>query len=93
MVDFTPDLVILDLMLPGVNGFDVCRQIRADPDNAGIRILAVTGYDTPENMKKIMDAGADRYLTKPMDTREIVKAVSQLLKLELSTEPAQKPTA
>jgi two-component system, OmpR family, response regulator len=87
VLDVLPDLVILDLMLPGVNGFDVCRQIRADDALRGSKILAVTGYDTPENIKKIMDAGADAYLVKPFDTRDLVRAVGKLLKIELS-EPA-----
>jgi CheY-like chemotaxis protein len=82
--EFIPDLVILDLMLPGVNGFEVCKQIRSDPNLTGTKILAVTGYDTPENLKKIMDAGADRYLTKPMDTRDLAKSVKELLNIELT---------
>lgn len=82
--DFVPDLVVLDLMLPGVDGFEVCRQIRADDTFLGTKILAVTGYDTPENARRILDAGADMYLTKPLDTRELLKVVAGLLKVELT---------
>jgi CheY-like chemotaxis protein len=89
MLDYLPDLVILDLMLPGVNGFDVCKQIRADEALRAARILAVTGYDTTENIKKIMDAGADAYLVKPFDTKDLVRAVGKLLRIEL-TEPAPR---
>lgn len=88
--DYVPDLVVLDLMLPGVDGFEVCRQIRADENLKFAKILAVTGYDTPENLRKIMDAGADMYLTKPLDTRELVKVVQSLLKIEFSAVPVAK---
>jgi DNA-binding response OmpR family regulator len=87
LADYSPDLVVLDLMLPGVNGFDVCRQIRADQNLAGTKILAVTGYDTPENLRRIMEAGADMYMTKPMDTAEILKAVGQLLGIDWPSSP------
>jgi CheY-like chemotaxis protein len=85
--DFVPDLVVLDLMLPGVDGFEVCRQIRADENLAGVKILAVTGYDTPQNYQRIMDAGADMYLTKPLDAHELLRAVGKLLQLTW-TQPA-----
>jgi CheY-like chemotaxis protein len=84
MLDYLPDLVILDLMLPGVNGFDVCKQIRADEALRAGKILAVTGYDTAENIKKIMDAGADAYLTKPFDTKDLVRAVGKLLEVSMT---------
>src|SRR5882724_4917178 len=56
---FGPDLVILDLLLPGVDGFQVCKSIREDPDSKNVKILAVTGYDSPEIRTKILDSGAD----------------------------------
>ena len=80
--EFCPDLVILDLMLPGVDGFQVCRQIRSDPLFSGVRILAVTGYDSPEMRSKIMGCGADDYLAKPMDHKEFLKRVRTLLERE-----------
>jgi CheY-like chemotaxis protein len=87
--DFIPDLIILDIMLPGVNGFDICRQIRADVDLQAVKILAITGYDTPENLKKITEAGADMYLSKPLEVRELLKAVGQLLNIDWN-QPAPK---
>lgn len=77
--EFLPDIVILDLMLPGVNGFEVCQQIRKIDYLDGVKILAVTGYDSEENRRKIFAAGADDYLAKPMDIKvlkeKILKAV------------------
>src|SRR5207247_229972 len=77
--EFYPDLVILDLMLPGVDGFGVCKQIRLDPLLNGIRILAITGYDSPEMRTKIMECGADDYLAKPMDNHVLIETLKKLM--------------
>lgn len=82
--DFMPDLVVLDLMLPGVDGFQVCRQIRAEENMVGTKILAVTGYDTVENQKKIQEAGADMLLPKPLDAKSVLGAVAKLLGVDIS---------
>lgn len=80
--EFLPHLVILDLMLPGVNGFEVCKQIRTDPALADIKILAITGYDSPDMRAKIMECGADDYLAKPMDNKTLVEKIKKLLGAE-----------
>src|SRR3989338_8433146 len=77
--EFYPDLIILDIMLPGVDGFHVCKQIREDPLLAGIAVLAITGYDSPEMKEKIMSCGADDYLAKPMENRVFIERVRKLL--------------
>lgn len=86
--EFFPDLVVLDLMLPGVDGFAVCRQIRGDAALAGIAVLAMTGYDSPEMKAKILGCGANDYIAKPMDTRAVVEKVCALLGVE---SPAFRP--
>lgn len=80
--EYIPDLIILDLMLPGVDGFEVCRQIKAGKHLAGSKILAVTGYDSTENKAKIMACGADDYLAKPMDIHSLEDKIISLLKLQ-----------
>ena len=77
--EFFPDLIILDLMLPGVDGFHVCKQIRGDPLLAGIRVLAITGYSSPEMKERIMNCGADDYMAKPMDNRAFIEKIQKLL--------------
>jgi len=77
---FKPHLVILDLMLPGVNGFEVCKNIRGDKSTKDIRILAITGYDTEENKRRIFECGADMYLTKPFAAGDLKEKISILLK-------------
>ncbi len=76
---YMPDLVILDLMLPGVNGFDVCRQIRAGHYLGATKILAITGFDSEDNKKKIFECGANDYLAKPMEIPALTEKISTLL--------------
>lgn len=64
---FHPDTILLDLMMPGLDGFQVCAQIKADPATQGIRVVAMTGYPSPENIGRILAAGAESCLAKPLD--------------------------
>ena len=73
------DLVILDLMLPKVNGFDVCRRIRADPRWGKARILMLTAKGRETDVARGMRLGADAYVTKPFATRDLVAQVRKLV--------------
>ncbi len=79
LAEFEPELIILDLMLPGIDGFEVCRDIRSNEKTIGIKILAITGYDTPVNRKKILSYGANDYLAKPFEMEDLGKKISILL--------------
>lgn len=72
---FQPHIIILDLMMPNLNGFDVCRLLKEDPSTRAIRIIAITGYYTEENVKLIRKAGADACLTKPIDTEQLLATI------------------
>ncbi|MFC2048585.1 response regulator [Elusimicrobiota bacterium] len=74
-----PCLVILDLIMPGIDGFAVCRDIKEM--GLDIKVLAITGFDTPENKKKIMEAGADAYLTKPFEKEDLIEEINKLIKV------------
>ena len=74
-----PDLIVLDVMLPSVNGFEVCRQIRGNRETKDTRILILTARGRESEVEKGMAAGANAYLTKPFATKELVKAVGELL--------------
>lgn len=80
--EYYPDLIILDLNLPGVNGFEICTKIRHDELQTGIKILAITGYDSEENYKRIIECGADAYLPKPFQAEEILSKIYQLLHIK-----------
>ncbi len=75
----TPDLVVLDVMLPAVNGFEVARRIRENGATRGARILMLTARGRESEMDKGLAAGADAYMTKPFATRELLDAVARLL--------------
>ncbi len=84
---FGPDLVILDLLLPGVDGFQVCRMIREDEETKHTKILAVTGYDSPEIRKKILDSGADDFLGKPLEYNQTLEKICNLLGVSRKETP------
>jgi DNA-binding response OmpR family regulator len=82
LVGTKPDLMILDVMMPRKNGFEVCAEVRADPDFSGMPILMLTAKGREAEMKKGMSLGADAYITKPFSTHELVTRVHELLSLK-----------
>jgi DNA-binding response OmpR family regulator len=74
-----PDLVILDVMLPKLSGFEVCRRIRADPRLAGLKVLMLTAKGRDQEVEKGLGLGADAYVTKPFSTRDLVTRIRALL--------------
>lgn len=74
-----PDLVLLDVMLPVIDGFEVCRSIRAMPGLSGTRILMVTARGREAEVSRGLALGADAYLSKPFSTRELMDKVRALL--------------
>ncbi len=85
IMTFKPGLVILDLIMPGMDGFEVCRQIKTKPDTAHIKVLAVTGYDSEEHREKILSEGADAYLTKPFFNEGLMQTIQTLLNTQTPT--------
>lgn len=75
-----PALVVLDVMLPDVSGLDVCRQLRADPDLAGLPVLMLTARGEEEDRIRGLEVGADDYLSKPFSPRELVLRVQAVLR-------------
>ena len=76
-----PDLVLLDVMMPGKTGFEVCQTLRADPDFDATRILILTGRNRETDRAKGLAVGADAYMTKPFSPRDLVSSVRTLLGL------------
>jgi DNA-binding response OmpR family regulator len=77
--EFKPDLVLLDIMLPLRNGFEVCQRIRENPEWRHIRIVMLTAKGREVEVTKGLALGADLYITKPFATRELLASVQQLL--------------
>jgi excisionase family DNA binding protein len=72
---FKPHIVLLDIMLPGLDGFEICRQLQADPETRQIRVIAMTGYYTKENIQRILQAGAESCLEKPFTRNQLLQAL------------------
>jgi two-component system sensor histidine kinase/response regulator len=82
--EFRPDLILLDIMMPGINGYIVCRKIRNDPEYDNLKIILVSGKAMAEERLKGYEAGADDYITKPFLEEELVAKVKVFLKLRKS---------
>lgn len=69
-----PDVVLLDIMMPGMDGFQVCESLKADVDTMHIQVIAMSGYHSEENEQRVLNAGADRFLKKPFTNKEVLQA-------------------
>lgn len=74
-----PDLVLLDVMMPGKNGFEVCQAVRAEAELAEIRIIMLTAKGRETDLAKGKALGVDAYIVKPFSTRELAERVRQML--------------
>lgn len=80
--EFAPDLMVLDIVMPGMNGYDVCHSIKSNPQTSGTMVLMLSGQNRLEDRLKGYQAKADDYLIKPYESRELVAKVSILLRLK-----------
>lgn len=78
-----PDIILLDVMMPGMDGFEVCRRIKADPATAHIPVVMVTALDQPSDRIKGLEAGADDFLTKPLQDMALFARVRSLVRLKV----------
>jgi excisionase family DNA binding protein len=88
VVSFRPQLIFLDLMMPGVDGFEVCTRLKKDASTTNTEVIAITGYYTEANMERIISAGASACLKKPLDVIEVRTRV--LDAFNLKEEEAEK---
>jgi DNA-binding response OmpR family regulator len=79
VTEFQPDLVLLDVMMPHMSGYDVCQKIRADPQGQRIRIVMVSAKGRETEVSKGLAVGADAYVTKPFSTRDLIAQVAGML--------------
>lgn len=78
--EFAPDLIILDVMMPDLSGIQIARMLRADTGMAHVPILFLTARDQPEDRVKGLEAGADDYICKPFDVRELLLRIQAILR-------------
>ncbi len=77
-----PDLIVLDIILPKKNGFQVCRQLKTSPDTQDIKIIMLTSKSQDSDRFWGLKQGADEYLTKPLDDDQLVTNVAELLQMK-----------
>jgi CheY-like chemotaxis protein len=78
---FKPDLILLDVMMPKLSGFEVCKKLRQDPATRHIMILMVTALNELGDIERAVEAGTDDFLSKPVNKLELLKRVQNMLKL------------
>jgi CheY-like chemotaxis protein len=78
--EFHPHLVLMDLQLPGMDGLELTRQLKAEPAYRGLTVVALTAYAMKGDEEKALDAGCDGYIPKPIDTRALPGVIADFLK-------------
>jgi DNA-binding response OmpR family regulator len=77
-----PDLMILDIMMPGIDGFEVCERLRADENTNSLPIIMLSAKTDRESVKRGLNLGANKYLTKPVGPDELTRHVREVLQIE-----------
>ena len=80
VADWHPDLILLDIMMPKISGFEVCKRLRADPATRGTAVLMITALDQPSDVERAVEAGCDDFLSKPINKSELLLRVRALLR-------------
>jgi len=81
VADFQPDLLLLDVMMPRLSGFEVCKKLRANPATRDLSILMVTALNEPSDFERGVQAGTDDFLTKPVNKVELLCRIRSLLRV------------
>jgi adenylate cyclase len=92
VADWHPDLVLLDVMMPGMSGYEVCEKLRAEPATAALPVVLVTALDPDKERVKGLEAGADDFLSKPVNQPELLARVRSLLRIKSLHDKVQAQT-
>lgn len=90
VASFEPDLILLDIMMPKLNGFEVCKKIKEDPKTNRIMVLMVTALNEVGDIERAVDARTDDFLSKPVQRIELVKRVHNMLRLKDVTDENER---
>ncbi len=77
--EFVPDIILLDLLMPGIDGLKVCEEIKRNPLKKNVKIFILTGYGSEENIRKAYECGADKVLIKPVGNEELVREIESII--------------
>ncbi len=87
---FQPDLVLLDVMMPKLSGFEVCRKVKDDPETSGVMVLMVTALNELGDIERAVNAGTDDFLNKPINKVSLLKRVSTMLKYKSVSDELER---
>jgi CheY-like chemotaxis protein len=87
---FKPDLILLDVMMPKLSGFEVCEQLKSNPQTRDVMILMVTALNELGDIERAVEAGTDDFLSKPVNKLELLKRVENMLKLHHVTDEVER---
>ncbi|HEY3391117.1 MAG TPA: response regulator [Lacipirellulaceae bacterium] len=90
VASFRPHLILLDIMMPKLSGFEVCKKIKSDPSTSGIMILMVTALNEHGDIERAVQAGTDDLLSKPVNKAELLLRVEKMLKLRHVTDEVER---
>ncbi|HIF32071.1 MAG: response regulator [Pirellulaceae bacterium] len=90
VASFHPDLILLDVMMPKLSGFEVCKQLKSDPVTSRIMILMVTALGEPGDIDRAVEAQTDDFLSKPVKKAQLVKRVENMLRLKDVTDEVDR---
>lgn len=88
-----PDMILLDIMMPRMSGYEVCRRLKADPKSKVIPIVMVTALNELEDVEKGVDVGADDFLMKPINKLELIARVKSMLRVKNLEDELQRTVA
>ncbi|MCU0703739.1 MAG: response regulator [Fimbriiglobus sp.] len=91
--EWSPDLILLDVMMPRMSGFDVCKRLRADPQTQSIGVLMVTALDQGTDVERAVEAGTDDFITKPINKTELLLRLRAMLAAQNETDPVARGLA
>ena len=80
--EYHPDIIVLDVMLPDINGKEVCQLVRSDKTMDDVRIICISGMSDPDKIQSLRDAGANDFMQKPFDVDALTERICQLLDVE-----------
>ena len=80
--EYQPDLILLDVMMPKLSGFEVCQQLKSEPSTSNIMILMVTALNELGDIERAVEAGTNDFLSKPVNRVELIKRVENMLELK-----------
>ena len=90
---FQPDLLLLDIMMPKISGFVVCKRLKSDPATQNIVVLMITALDQPHDIDKAVEAGTNDFLTKPINKTELLLRIKAALKSRQHKEQLEQALA